>query len=80
MFCTSILLNTSSENQVTPFNFTTSDHEVIHAWYILPLGLYARHEERLLQEPAGIAQDTTKTAAFRLLRDDHKAKLVISCK
>lgn len=67
------------ENQVTPFNFTTPDHELIHAWHVLPLGLYAKHEAELLVRPSGIAEDITTTKAFRLLRDDPDARLIINC-
>jgi hypothetical protein len=84
----SILLNTSpefsshgrTENQVTPFNFTTPDHEVIYAWHVMPLGLYAKHELEILQQPSGCAEDITKTKAFQLLRDDPDSRLVINCR
>jgi hypothetical protein len=68
-----------SENQVTPFNFTTPDHETIHAWHVLPLGLYAQHEAELIIQAPGVAGDIAKTKAFQLLRDDPNSKLVISC-
>ena len=28
-------------NQVTPFSIATADGETLHAWHVLPLGLYA---------------------------------------
>ena len=68
------------ENQVTPFNFTTSDYETIYAWHVLPLGLYAKHEKEIIQQPSGLTEDVTKTVSFRLLREDPNSKLVISCK
>lgn len=67
------------ENQVTPFNYTTPDHETIYAWHVMPLNLYARHEFDILQQPAGCAKDITKTKAFQLLRDDPESRLIISC-
>jgi len=69
----------STENQITPFNLTTPDNEVLYAWHVLPLGLYAKNEPTLLREPSGCAVDITKTAAFALLRDDPEARLIISC-
>jgi abhydrolase domain-containing protein 12 len=44
----------------------------------MPLGLYARHEAELLQEPSGCAEDITKTKAFRLLVEDPEARLIIN--
>lgn len=66
-----------AKNQITPFTFTTPDNETIHAWHILPLGLYAKHENELLQRPSGCAEDITRTKAFKLLRDDPESRLVI---
>jgi len=69
----------SIENQITPFNFTTPDHETLYAWHVMPLGLYAKHESELLQRPSGIAEDITKTKGFRLLRNDPDSRLIINC-
>jgi hypothetical protein len=44
------------------------------------LGLYAKHEEEILQEPSGCAEDITKTKAFELLSKNPDSRLVISCK
>ncbi|RDW75831.1 alpha hydrolase-13 [Coleophoma crateriformis] len=67
-----------AKNQITPFNFTTPDLETIYAWHVMPLGLYAKHEEELLQQPSGFAEDVTKTKAFQLLRDDPESRLIIN--
>ncbi|KAG7119183.1 Lysophosphatidylserine lipase ABHD12 like protein [Verticillium longisporum] len=64
-------------NQVTPFTLDTPHGETLHAWHILPLGLYQKHEQRLVGEPSGIAPDISKTLGFELLRDDPDARLVI---
>ncbi|KAL9944096.1 hypothetical protein D7B24_001976 [Verticillium nonalfalfae] len=64
-------------NQVTPFTLDTSDGETLHAWHILPLGLYQKYEQRLVEEPSGIAPNISKTLGFELLRDDPDARLVI---
>ncbi|KAK4463589.1 Alpha/Beta hydrolase protein [Cladorrhinum samala] len=64
-------------NQVSPFTLTTPDQVTLHAWHILPLELYKKHEEELLSEPQGISSDITKRLSFKLLRDDPDALLVI---
>jgi hypothetical protein len=68
------------ENQITPFSIATPDNELLYAWHVLPLGLYAKHESELLQEPSGCAEDITKTKGFRLLADDPSSLLIINCK
>src|SRR5689334_21080674 len=57
-------------NQVTPFTLRTPDGVTLHAWHILPLGLYRQHEEELVKQPEGIAVDVTDRTSFKLLRDD----------
>jgi abhydrolase domain-containing protein 12 len=64
-------------NQVSPFRITTSDGIDLQAWHILPVGLYQEHENELLAEPAGFVSALTTRLAFKLLRDDPKARLVI---
>ncbi|KAL7936118.1 alpha/beta-hydrolase [Trichoderma chlorosporum] len=64
-------------NQVTPFTLDTSDGEKIHAWHILPLGLYRSYENDLVTETAGIAFDITARLGFKLLRDDPESLLVL---
>jgi abhydrolase domain-containing protein 12 len=64
-------------NQVTPFYLDTADGERLHAWHVLPLGLYRRHEISLLGQPSGIAQDITTKLAFKLLHDDRDSRLII---
>lgn len=72
--------NRSAENQITPFNFTTPDDETLYAWHVMPLGLYAKHEEEMLQQPSGLVEDITKAKAFDLLTSDPEARLIISCR
>ncbi|EKD21807.1 Glycylpeptide N-tetradecanoyltransferase [Drepanopeziza brunnea f. sp. 'multigermtubi' MB_m1] len=69
-----------AKNQITPFNFSTPDGETIYAWHVMPLGLYAKHEYEILQQPSGCAEDITKTKAFQLLKNDPDARLIINCK
>lgn len=64
-------------NQVTPFFVSTKDGEKLHAWHILPLRLYRRHQDELLAQPSGLTQDITSRLPFQLLRDDPEARLVI---
>ena len=64
-------------NQVTPFSLRTPDGESLHAWHVLPLGLYHRHETELCQEPSGLVTDITSRHSFKLLHDDPKALLVL---
>ncbi|KAK6528138.1 hypothetical protein TWF281_009389 [Arthrobotrys megalospora] len=64
-------------NQVTPFSIQSSDGESLYAWHILPPELYRKHEEDLLAEPAGFVKDITSRLAFKLLRDDPDAILVL---
>ncbi|KAK0389861.1 hypothetical protein NLU13_3434 [Sarocladium strictum] len=64
-------------NQVTSFQLKTPDHETIHAWHILPLGLYEKHEEALSKEDVGMVPDISQRTSFKLLRDDPEALLVL---
>lgn len=68
-------------NQVTPFKLPTPDGETIYAWHVLPLSVYARHEEAISssREP-GLCKDVEKTEGFRLLKEDPGAKVIICCK
>ncbi|TVY17905.1 Monoacylglycerol lipase ABHD12 [Lachnellula arida] len=64
-------------NQVTPFSIKVSDGEALYAWHVLPLELYREHEASLLDEPSGFVSDITSSLAFKLLRDDPEARLVL---
>lgn len=64
-------------NQVVPFQLATPDGETLHAWHVLPLGLYQKHEDALVQEPTGLARDITQRLGFKMLRDDPEALLVL---
>ncbi|KAK3379640.1 abhydrolase domain-containing protein 12 [Lasiosphaeria ovina] len=66
-------------NQVTPFTLDTADGERLHAWHVLPPGLYHEHEAQLCAEPAGLANgsEIARRLAFRLLRDDPDSLLVL---
>ncbi|KAL1391193.1 Alpha/Beta hydrolase protein [Phyllosticta capitalensis] len=68
-----------AKNQVTPFNVTTPDGETLYAWHVLPLNVYEKHEEELLDEPSGRVDDRfPQTKAFKLLAEDPKARVVIN--
>ncbi|KAK6359844.1 hypothetical protein TWF696_000977 [Orbilia brochopaga] len=64
-------------NQVTPFSIKASDGETLYAWHILPVEAYRKHESDLLAEPAGFVTDFTSRLAFKLLRDDPEAILIL---
>ncbi|CAD6447830.1 dd4abbea-2081-4c19-b808-f2f55b6d0643 [Sclerotinia trifoliorum] len=67
-----------AKNQVSPFNFSTPDGETLYAWHIMPLGLYAKHEPEILEQPSGFVDDITLTKGFELLKDDPDARLIIN--
>lgn len=64
-------------NQVSPFHLTTPDGETLHAWHVLPLELYRKHQEELRDEPTGLCSDIKERVSFNLLKDDPTAQLVI---
>ena len=64
-------------NQVTPFSLKSSDGERLYAWHILPVELYRKHELDLVAEPIGFVSDITSRLAFKLLRDDPDARLIL---
>lgn len=66
----------AAENQVTPFRIATKDGHRLFTWLIAPLGVYARELNNFLRERAGV-DDVTEKLAFRLLRDDPEARLLI---
>ncbi|KAL0262597.1 hypothetical protein SLS55_001565 [Diplodia seriata] len=68
-----------AKNQVTAFNVTTLDNEILYAWHVLPLNVYEKHESELQQQPSGSPDgDFTQTKAFELLANDPDARLVIN--
>ena len=66
-------------NQVTPFTLSTPDGVTLHAWHILPLGLYHRNQEELIEkmELEDIHTDIIERLGFKLLRDDPDSLLVL---
>ncbi|KAL1645200.1 hypothetical protein SLS58_003907 [Diplodia intermedia] len=68
-----------AKNQVTAFNVTTLDNEILYAWHVLPLNVYEKHESELQHQPSGSPDgDFTQTKAFELLANDPDARLVIN--
>ena len=63
--------------QTTPFSITSSTGGTLYAWHVLPIELYRQHESALIEEPSGYASDITSRFAFKLLRDDPDARLII---
>ncbi|PYI06536.1 alpha/beta-hydrolase [Aspergillus sclerotiicarbonarius CBS 121057] len=67
------------KTQVQPFNLATPDNETLYGWHLLPLHLCQEHEEELnANEPNGPADDYTQTPAFKLLKNDPNARVVVS--
>lgn len=64
-------------SQATPFSIKSSTGGTLYAWHILPTELYRQHEPTLVAEPSGFASDITSRFAFKLLRDDPDARLII---
>ncbi|KAL9038757.1 MAG: hypothetical protein Q9180_002939, partial [Flavoplaca navasiana] len=64
-------------NQVTPFTIRSSDGGALYAWHILPVELYRQHESAIIKEPFGFVPNVDSRTAFKLLRDDPEARLVI---
>ena len=64
-------------NQVTPFSIKSSDGGPLYAWHILPIELYRQHESVLTKESSGFVPNFDSRTAFKLLRDDPQARLVI---
>jgi hypothetical protein len=49
-----------AKNQVTPFLLNTTDGEELYGWHILPIGLYAKHEDELLAQSIEMNFKTSK--------------------
>jgi abhydrolase domain-containing protein 12 len=64
-------------NQVTPFHLKAADGETLHAWHILPLETYRKHQKELRDEPTGLCTDIKERLSFKLLKEDPTAQLVI---
>jgi len=64
-------------NQVTPFHLKTPDGETLHAWHILPLETYRKHQKELREEHTGLCADIESRLSFKLLKEDPTAQLVI---
>ncbi|OQO08686.1 hypothetical protein B0A48_06556 [Cryoendolithus antarcticus] len=69
-----------AKNQVTPFNITTPDGQLLYAWHVLPIDAYALNEWALrdLHRPSGTVEDVTRSLPFRLLSSkQHPARVVV---
>lgn len=63
--------------QVTPFTIPSGDGTPLHSWHILPIGLYRKHMDDLMREPAGLMPDKASSLSMHLLRNDPEAVLAI---
>ncbi|KAF9729240.1 hypothetical protein PMIN06_000139 [Paraphaeosphaeria minitans] len=66
------------KNQVAPFRIPTKDGERLFAWLVAPLGVYSRHVRAFIEE-APAHGDIERKQAFKLLKEDPEARLVIYC-
>ncbi|KJX98032.1 hypothetical protein TI39_contig443g00010 [Zymoseptoria brevis] len=65
-------------NQAVPFNIETEDGVKLHAWQIVPLGVYQRNRDAIVdQDLIAPVEDVTTTLNFQLLRNDPEARLVL---
>ncbi|KAF1968145.1 alpha/beta-hydrolase [Bimuria novae-zelandiae CBS 107.79] len=64
------------KNQVIPFRIPTKDDERLFSWLIAPLGVYMRHMNDFIEEKP-LQDDIEQTQAFKLLKEDPEARLVI---
>ncbi|KAH0363092.1 alpha/beta-hydrolase, partial [Aureobasidium melanogenum] len=60
-------------HQVTPFNITTPDDEVLYAWHILPLATVATNRDDL-----AAADPFDQTLPLKLLKEDAEARVVVN--
>ncbi|KAI4225439.1 MAG: hypothetical protein L6R36_003923 [Xanthoria steineri] len=63
--------------QVTPFSIRSSDGGALYAWHILPVELYRQHESTLTHEASGFVQRVESRLAFKMLRDNPEARLIV---
>lgn len=69
-----------AHHQTIPFRISTKDNVSLHAWHVLPLGVYRRYSEDISRQNLSIEDDDfdyAQTVNFRLLHDDPDARLVI---
>ncbi|CAN8101029.1 unnamed protein product [Discula destructiva] len=67
-----------ARNQVTAFSLPTVDGVDLYLWHILPLGLYAKHETTFSQASRVALDKYASSDAFRLLKEDPEARLILS--
>ncbi|KEQ91845.1 hypothetical protein AUEXF2481DRAFT_8293 [Aureobasidium subglaciale EXF-2481] len=60
-------------HQVTPFNVSTPDNEVLYAWHILPLATVAANRDAL-----AASDPLDQTLPLQLLKSDPKVRVVIN--
>ncbi|KAF2476425.1 uncharacterized protein BDR25DRAFT_172015, partial [Lindgomyces ingoldianus] len=67
-----------AKGQVTPFNLRTPDGETLYCWHVLPIDVYLDHENEIVQKAAGLVDDLTTTVGYRLMKKDHKSRIVVN--
>ena len=69
------------ENQTVPFFLPViGDNGVnIYAWLIAPLKVFADREKEFLDDKGPLKRDVESSMAFKCLREDPEARLLIYC-
>ncbi|KAK2596832.1 hypothetical protein N8I77_012723 [Diaporthe amygdali] len=67
-----------AKNQVTPFTLEAPDGPALYCWHILPLSVYTPNEAVLSRASPVPLEKHVSSEAFRLLRDDPDARLILS--
>ncbi|KAG6367884.1 hypothetical protein INS49_002083 [Diaporthe citri] len=67
-----------AKNQVTPFTLQAPDGPALYCWHILPLSVYTHKEADLSRASPAPLDKHASSEAFRLLRDDPDARLILS--
>lgn len=65
------------KNQVTILQIPTKSGNILYAWLVSPLGLYAQHEAAFQNDSPDSAADFKKKTSFSLLTSDPESRLVI---
>ncbi|KAF2840479.1 alpha/beta-hydrolase [Patellaria atrata CBS 101060] len=70
-----------ASKQVTPFNVSTPDGEILSAWHVLSLDTYGQNEQEILESKSSPIDEDEEFSSIasnlRFLSDDPRARLVI---
>lgn len=75
-----------AQGQVTPFGVKTADGESLYAWHVMPLGLWAEHDDEVLKQREQGADDGYEGSQHDLddlqmgLLRKEDTRVVLNCK